>query len=187
MASKNHWLKIVGTCLGLLTATTAAAEEAPAEASKSAWERTVHAPGSGFLGLAVKSTILSSTAGARLGFAAGLADEWIFPAHFSGRAEVTYQYFSRPSDRAAGSGFHAASVLLLPRYYPGTTPVYLELGGGALFHYERGDGSSKTVALQGSGAVGLRFNYLDVAIVGGAISTDPFISIRLVEPGVRLK
>ncbi|MFS8066663.1 MAG: hypothetical protein ACMG6S_09860 [Byssovorax sp.] len=187
MASKQRGLWIVGACVGLLTATTAAAEEAPTDASKSFWERTVYPPGTGFLGLAVKSTLLSSTAGARFGFGVGLADEWFFPANFSGRAEVTYQYFTRPSDSAAVPGFHSASVMLLPRYYLGTTPAYLELGGGALFNYERGDGTSTAVAFHGSVAAGMRFSHLDVAVLGGVINADAFFTLRLVEPGIRLK
>ncbi|MEO5730356.1 MAG: hypothetical protein ABI134_18140 [Byssovorax sp.] len=187
MARKHRGLWIFGALAGLLNATPASAEEAPAPASPGFWQRTVYPPATGFLGMTFKSTVLSSTGGARFGLAVGLADEWFFPANFAGRAELTYQYFWSPRDNPSAHGFHSASLMLLPRYYLGTTPAYLEVGGGALFNYERGDGSSSVAAFQGSGALGLRFSHLDVAVVGGVVNTDPFVTLRLVEPGVRLK
>jgi hypothetical protein len=153
------------------------------------WERTQYPAGSGFLGLVARTGILSSTSGARIGASVGLADEWIFPAGFAGRAELAFQYYSAPLGSTVGvvPGFGAFSVLVGPRMYLGTSPTYLDLSLGPLFNHANGRGESSPVAFQGFLAFGIRKVHFDLAIAGGIVNDAGVVSLRIVEPGIQIK
>jgi hypothetical protein len=157
-------------------------------APASFWERTQYPAGSGFVGLVARTGILSSTSGARVGAALGLADEWIFPAGFSGRAELAFQYYSSPlGSGGVVPGFGAFSVLVGPRMYLGTSPTYLDLSLGPLFNHANGRGESSPVAFQGFLAFGIRKVHFDLAIAGGIVNDGGVVSLRMVEPGIQIK
>ena len=136
-------------------------------------------PGTGYLGLGVKTNAWSSGEGTRPGVGIGILDEWTFPGNFAGRADLSYLYTAEQPGDGTGEGFHSAALYLGPRYYFGESVYYAAVDGGAIFNHVNPAGESSAVAFTALGGLGARWAALDVALLGGVAGSYGMVSLRI--------